>query len=78
MPSQVAPHPRRPEDFTAREKEILNLIWAGLTSRQIANRLGITIKTVESYRATMMKKVRVSNTAQLLKAALEQGLIKVI
>jgi DNA-binding CsgD family transcriptional regulator len=39
--------------------------------------VGISLKTVDSYRATMMKKVRVSNAAQLLKEALEQGLVKI-
>jgi DNA-binding CsgD family transcriptional regulator len=53
------------------------MIWSGLTSRQIAQRLGISVKTVDSHRAMMMKKVRVRNAVQLLKAALEQGLVKI-
>ncbi|MGH8136351.1 MAG: LuxR C-terminal-related transcriptional regulator [Steroidobacteraceae bacterium] len=35
------------------------------------------MKTVEAHRANMMKKVRVSNTAQLLKAAIQGGLLKI-
>jgi DNA-binding NarL/FixJ family response regulator len=67
---------RKPQPLTPREQQILELIWAGLTNRQIASRLTIGIKTVEAHRATMMKKVRVSNTAQLLKAAIRDQLIK--
>jgi len=71
------PRPRRPEDLTSREKEILELIWNGLISREIASRLKISIKTVETHRATIMHKLRVSNTAQLLKTAIEGDLITV-
>lgn len=66
---------RRPEDLTPREREILQLVWAGLTNRTIAERLHISIKTAEAHRANMMKKLRVSNIAQLLKTALEEGLL---
>ncbi len=65
----------RPEDLTPREREILQQVWAGFTNRYIAHQLGISIKTVEAHRANMMKKLRVSNTAQLLKTAIETGLL---
>ena len=68
---------RRPEDLTVREQQILELIWKGLMNREIASRLKIAVKTVESHRATMMKKVRVSNTAQLLKTAIQHKLVSV-
>jgi DNA-binding NarL/FixJ family response regulator len=67
---------KRPEALTNREQEILQLIWSGLKNREIAQRLKISVKTVEAHRATMMKKVRVSNTAQLLKAAIQDGMIQ--
>ena len=68
---------KRPEALTNREQEILQLIWSGLKNREIAQRLKISVKTVEAHRATMMKKVRVSNTAQLLKAAIQDGMIQI-
>ncbi len=76
---EMAPPPRRkrPEALTRREQEILQLIWSGLKNKEIAQRLKISVKTVEAHRANMMKKVRVSNTAQLLKAALQGGMIGV-
>lgn len=68
---------KRPEALTSREHEILQFIWTGLKNKEIAPRLMISVKTVEAHRANMMKKVRVSNTAQLLKAAIQGGMIKV-
>ena len=63
--------------LTDREQEILQLIWNGLKNREIGTRLKISVKTVEAHRANMMKKVRVSNTAQLLKASIQGGMIEV-
>lgn len=63
--------------LTDREREILQLIWNGLKNREIGTRLKISVKTVEAHRANMMKKLRVSNAAQLLKAAIEEGFIRV-
>jgi DNA-binding NarL/FixJ family response regulator len=71
------PVKKRPESLTQREQEILELIWSGLKNREIGERLQISVKTVEAHRANMMKKVRVSNTAQLLKAAIQDGLLKI-
>jgi DNA-binding NarL/FixJ family response regulator len=68
---------KRPESLTEREQEILQLIWLGLKNKEIAERLAISVKTVEAHRANMMKKVRVSNAAQLLNAAIQEGLIQV-
>ena len=68
---------KRPESLTQREQEILELMWSGLKNREIGERLQISVKTVEAHRANMMKKVRVSNTAQLLKAAIQDGLLKI-
>ena len=76
-PAARAGSRRRPEDLTAREQQILGLIWSGLKNREIAARLKISVKTVEAHRATMMKKVRVSNTAQLLKAAIQGHMIPI-
>ncbi len=68
---------KRPESLTDREQEILQLIWSGLKNKEIGLRLQISVKTVEAHRANMMKKVRVSNAAQLLNAAIQDGLIQI-
>jgi DNA-binding NarL/FixJ family response regulator len=70
------PTRKRPEALTRREQEILQWIWSGLKNKEIAQRLKISVKTVEAHRANMMKKVRVSNTAQLLKAAIQGRMLK--
>ncbi|NOS77907.1 MAG: response regulator transcription factor [Nitrospira sp.] len=71
------PRKKRPESLTAREQEILELIWAGFKNKEIGTKLKISVKTVEAHRANMMKKMRVSNTAQLLKNAIQSGVLKI-
>jgi DNA-binding NarL/FixJ family response regulator len=68
---------KRPESLTSREQEILELIWAGFKNKEIGQRLKISVKTVEAHRANMMKKMRVSNTAQLLKTAIHGGMLRI-
>ncbi len=67
----------RSDQPTPREQEILNYIWAGLTSQEIAARLQIAQKTVESHRANLLRKFRATNAAQLLRLALLEGLLSV-
>jgi DNA-binding NarL/FixJ family response regulator len=78
-PLKLVPPPRmkQPEDLTAREQEILLLIWSGFKNKEIGQELRISVKTVEAHRANMMKKMRVSNTAHLLRTAIQGGLLKV-
>ncbi|HEY7531314.1 MAG TPA: LuxR C-terminal-related transcriptional regulator [Nitrospiraceae bacterium] len=77
--ADIEPPPRmkRPESLTSREQEILELIWAGFKNKEIGQKLKISVKTVEAHRANVMKKLRVSNTAQLLKTAIGDGLIRI-
>lgn len=51
--------------LTAREREILNLLLDGLTSRELADRLFISTKTAEEHRASLLRKMEVRNTTQL-------------
>jgi DNA-binding CsgD family transcriptional regulator len=69
---------REPEPLTSREQEILELIWAGFKSKEIGQQLKISVKTVEAHRANMMTKKRVSNVAQLLKMAIQDGTLKIL
>jgi two-component system response regulator NreC len=61
--------------LTPREREILQLIAQGLNNRQIAGRLHISIKTVETHRGNMMSKLDVHDRAALVQFAIESGLI---
>ena len=73
---EMAVPKRRPEDLTPRELEVLRMIWDGHTNRSIAEHLNISMKTADTHRSNMMKKLRACNTAQLLKAALEGNLLE--
>jgi PAS domain S-box-containing protein len=53
-------------DFTAREREIAALLIEGLTSKLIGKRLGISPRTVDVYRARLMRKLEASSTAELV------------
>jgi len=53
-------------DFTAREREIAALLIEGLTSKLIGKRLGISPRTVDVYRARLMRKMGAASTAELV------------
>jgi PAS domain S-box-containing protein len=53
-------------DFTAREREIAALLIDGLTSKLIGRRLGISPRTVDVYRARLMRKTGAANTGELV------------
>ena len=63
--------------LTLREAQVLERIVAGRLNKQIADDLGISIKTVEAHRANIMEKLNANTVADLLKIALGQGAGKV-
>ncbi len=62
-------------DITPREKEVLELVANGNSTKLIADQLGISIRTVESHRINMLKKMKASNTAELIKKAIEMKIL---
>jgi len=62
--------------LTLREAQVLERIVAGRLNKQIADDLGISIKTVEAHRANIMEKLNANTVADLLKTALGQVLVK--
>jgi len=60
--------------LTGREREVLQLIAEGRSTRQIANDLNISVKTVEARRRQIMEKLDLNNIADLIKFALREGL----
>lgn len=60
--------------LSAREVEILNLIATGLTTKEIAEKLIVSTRTIETHRVNMMKKLNVKNSAELIKKATERNL----
>ena len=63
-------------DITAREKEILQYVADGLSTKLIADKLSISIRTVETHRVHIMKKLQVNNVAEMVKKGLEQKIIR--
>jgi len=61
--------------LTAREREILKLIAEGHTSREIADKLFISLKTVLGHRTKIMEKLDLHNRSELIKYAIRKGLI---
>jgi FixJ family two-component response regulator len=62
--------------LTMREAQVLERIVAGRLNKQIADDLGISIKTVEAHRANIMEKLSANTVADLLKIALGQAAVK--
>ena len=59
--------------LSAREKEVLKLIATGMVSKQIADKLFISVNTVNTHRQNIIEKLNVSNTAEAIKYASEVG-----
>jgi two-component system, NarL family, response regulator NreC len=67
----------RPQDpLTPRERQVLQLVAEGKTSKEVAVVLGLTVKTAESYRTRIMEKLDLHDTASLVRYAIRQGLIQ--
>jgi DNA-binding NarL/FixJ family response regulator len=61
--------------LTRREREVLIGVASGKTNREIASELGLSSRTVESYRETLVRKLEISTVAGLTKFALDSGLL---
>jgi two-component system response regulator NreC len=64
-----------PSPLTARERDVLRLLALGHTNAQTADRLHLSVRTVETHRANIQSKLGISNRAELVRHALESGLI---
>jgi len=64
------------EALTPREREVLQLVAEGRSSKSIAARLGVTVKTVESHRASLMRKLHLRTVADLVRYAVRNGLVE--
>ena len=62
--------------FTTREIEIIKLISEGLTSHEMAEKLFISPRTVETHRANLIKKTGVKNSVELIRKMEKIGIIK--
>jgi DNA-binding NarL/FixJ family response regulator len=63
--------------LTPRQREVLQLLAEGLNAKQIAARLHLSVKTVETHRTQIMKRLGCRGVADLTKYAIREGLISV-
>ena len=66
-----------PDDLSEREVEVLRLIALGHTNTEIAQQLFLSTRTVETHRAHIQQKIRRTSRAELVRYALEHGLVEV-
>jgi DNA-binding NarL/FixJ family response regulator len=77
LEGEKGPRKKSPlETLSRREREIVSLIADGQTNKEIADRLCISVKTVETHRYKIMTKLNVHNAAALITVAMERGLIR--
>lgn len=71
------PHPQlKAPILSSREMEVLQLIAEGHTNKDMGDRMGISIKTVEKHRHNLMKKLNIHDIAGLTRHAIENGIIE--
>jgi DNA-binding NarL/FixJ family response regulator len=70
--------PRAPaeEPLTAREREVLQLVAEGKTTKEIAVLLGVSVKTADAHRTRLMQKLAIHDIASLTRYAIRQGIIQ--
>jgi len=73
---QVERGDETPDSLTDRELEVLTLVAEGMTNRQIALKLSISIKTVQTHRANLMDKLNLHDRTELVRYAIRRGLIE--
>jgi two-component system response regulator NreC len=67
---------RKPPELSGRELEVLQLIARGHTNREIAERLFLSVRTIESHRARLQRKLELTRRSELVEYALERGLVE--
>ena len=65
-----------PDPLTSREREVLQLIAEGKTTKEVAVILGVSVKTAESHRTRIMGKLEIHETASLVRYAIRRGLVQ--
>lgn len=67
----------KPSALTPRQLEVLRLVADGLTSQKVADRLGLSARTVDRHIENMMKRLQVHSRIELVKYAIREGLVRV-
>jgi len=72
---RVSSEPSSLEQLTSRQREILQLIAEGRTTKEIADLLYVSVKTVETHRLQLMKRLNIHDVAGLVRYAIRMGLV---
>ncbi len=64
------------EDLSKRELEVLHLLALGLTNQNIADRMFLSVKTIESYRSRLLRKLSLKTRADIIAFALKSGILE--
>jgi DNA-binding NarL/FixJ family response regulator len=67
--------PAEAPGLTRREREVITLIAEGLLTKQIAHRMGVSIKTAECHRTRAMQRLDLHSVAAVVKYAIREGLV---
>lgn len=67
---------RSKDSLTEREREVLQMIAEGHSTKEIAQKLGLSVKTVDNHRTNMMRKLDLHNVASITRYAMQNGLIE--
>lgn len=74
---RLNPMTLRARELTKREREVVALVANGYKNREMAEKMGFTVKMVESHRENIMKKLALRNVAQLIRYAIQKGMVSV-
>ena len=64
------------DPLTPREREVLQLVAEGKTTKEIASTLGLSVKTADTHRGKIMRKLEIHDTAGLVRYAIRRGLVQ--
>ena len=64
------------DPLSARERQVLQLVGEGKSTKEVAQQLGVSVKTVESHRARLMRKLEIHEKASLVRYAIRRGLVQ--
>lgn len=65
------------EELSERETEVVKETWNGLSIKEMAHKMGLSPRTVETHRNNIMRKYETTNVVQMIKIALKEKIIKV-
>ena len=64
------------DPLTPRERQVLQLVAEGKTTKEVAMVLGLSVKTAETHRTKIMRKLEIHETAGLVRYAIRRGLVR--